>query len=107
MRIHVAAAAVAALALVAACQPAAEPVSVDPVFTGKYGAVETGSCREEGQQISARFPSSLPLCSSYCAPGTSYVAGSNLAGLPVCVPIGSTDTPERNGQTGGQTISRP
>jgi hypothetical protein len=107
MRIHVAAA-VAAMALVAACQPPApEPVSVEPVYTGKYGTVETGVCREEGQAVSARFPGNLPLCSNYCAPGTSYVAGTNAVGQPVCVPTGSTDNPDRNGQTGGQTISRP
>lgn len=75
------------IGLVAACQaPAPEPVTVEPIYTGKYGEAVMGQCREPDQPVTSAFPSTLPLCSDYCGPGSSYVGGSNLAGMPQCVP---------------------
>lgn len=105
-----------ALGLVSACQaPAPQPVTPEPVYTGKYGDTLVGQCREEDQPVTSAFPSTLPLCSDYCGPGTRYVSGSNVssanvASVPVCLPYHeNTDNRDPTGgqrnPTGGQTTA--
>lgn len=73
-------------AALAACapKPMPEPVTAEPVYTGKYGGpVET--CRPAGYLVGSQYPASVPDCPQQCAPG-SHLVGATAARPAVCVP---------------------
>jgi len=50
------------------CAPKPEPVTIEPVYTGKYGGA-VGDCRPTGRYIDSQYPASVPDCPLDCGPG--------------------------------------
>ena len=97
-------------ALLASCAPEPAPVSIERVYTGKYGAPVAG-CRPAGQRVDAQYPASVPDCDLQCPSGTGQSAATTAAPLQ-CVPEqrggSNSGLPggQEGGQDGGQTSAR-
>ncbi|QPZ89410.1 MULTISPECIES: hypothetical protein [Thioclava] len=81
--------AVACAALLVGCAPKPEPapVTVEPVYTGKYGGpvASGGSCRPTGRLVDSQYPASVPDCPLECGPLETATAAT--AQRPAqCVP---------------------
>ncbi|WGT49673.1 MULTISPECIES: hypothetical protein [Thioclava] len=104
--------AVACAALLVGCAPKPEPapVTVEPVYTGKYGGpVASGSsCRPTGRLVDSQYPASVPDCPLQCGPFETAVAATTQRPAQ-CVPEqrgGSSErqpTPSRDPTGGNQT----
>eukprot|EP01155_Anaeramoeba_flamelloides_P020849 Anaeramoba_flamelloidesa582985_5.p3 GENE.a582985_5~~a582985_5.p3 ORF type:complete len:107 (+),score=25.69 a582985_5:84-404(+) len=58
------------------CAPKPEPVTIEPVYTGKYGAA-VGECRPTGRYIDAQYPAGVPDCPLDCDPGQIGAAATS------------------------------
>ncbi|WP_143597883.1 MULTISPECIES: hypothetical protein [unclassified Thioclava] len=96
--------AVACAALLVGCAPKPEPapVTVEPVYTGKYGGpVASGSsCRPTGRLVDSQYPASVPDCPLQCGPFETAVAATTQRPAQ-CVPEQRGGSSERQPTTPG------
>ncbi|PFG63842.1 hypothetical protein AXZ77_2463 [Thioclava sp. ES.031] len=97
VRISLGAMACAALLVGCAPKPEPAPVTVEPVYTGKYGGPVGGSCRPTGRLVDSQYPASVPDCPLECGPLETATAATTQRPAE-CVPEprgGSTRQPTR------------